>query len=114
MIDTDDFLVKPGKAKLHKRKPDDTHGSTQSEAEREFKKLLLRLDDLQELLFAQGKHALLIVLQGMDTAGKDSTIRSVFGPLNVQGLSVASFKQPTPIELAHDFLWRVHQEAPPR
>lgn len=71
-----------------------------------------RLAQLQELLYAEGKHKLLIVLQAMDTAGKDGVIRHVFKGVNPQGVEVANFKVPTPIELAHDYLWRVHQRTP--
>jgi PPK2 family polyphosphate:nucleotide phosphotransferase len=68
---------------------------------------------LQEILYAQAKHAILVVLQGMDTSGKDSTIRVVFGPINPLGVVATSFKKPTAQELAHDFLWRVHLAVPP-
>ena len=77
-------------------------------------KLTDRMDKLQEPLYAEGKRALLVVLQGRDTSGKDGVIRRVFGPLNPQGFTVASFKAPTPLELAHDYLWRAHQAVPPR
>jgi PPK2 family polyphosphate:nucleotide phosphotransferase len=70
------------------------------------------LEALQELLYAEGKHKVLIVLQGIDTAGKDGTIRHVFEGVNPQGVRVASFKAPTPVELAHDYLWRIHQQTP--
>jgi PPK2 family polyphosphate:nucleotide phosphotransferase len=70
------------------------------------------LIDMQEVLYAQSKHAVLVVLQAMDTGGKDSTIRRVFGPLNPQGVRVTSFKAPTKEELAHDYLWRVHRNTP--
>jgi PPK2 family polyphosphate:nucleotide phosphotransferase len=70
------------------------------------------LEELQELFYAQGKHKLLIVLQAMDAGGKDGTIRHVFDGVNPQGVKVASFKVPTPIELAHDYLWRVHPHVP--
>lgn len=72
------------------------------------------LRDLQYRLWAEGERSLLVVLQGMDTAGKDGTIRHVFGPLNPQGVRVEGFKQPTPEELAHDYLWRVHRRTPGR
>jgi PPK2 family polyphosphate:nucleotide phosphotransferase len=75
---------------------------------------LERLGELQQRLYGEAKRALLIVLQGMDTSGKDGTIRHVFGGVNPQGCSVASFKAPTPIELAHDYLWRVHAATPAR
>lgn len=74
--------------------------------------LLSKLDNLQNLLFAERKHSLLIILQGMDASGKDGTIRNIFGKLNPQGVTVKSFKTPTAEELAHDFLWRVHAAAP--
>ncbi len=74
--------------------------------------LLNELDDLQNLLYAEGKHALVVVIQGMDGSGKDGVIRNVFGHLNPQGVTVHSFKVPTPEEMSHDFLWRVHQQAP--
>ncbi len=74
--------------------------------------LLLEIAALQNLLYAEGKHAVLVVIQGMDASGKDGLIRNVFGALNPQGVSVQSFKAPTPEELLHDFLWRVHRHAP--
>ena len=73
-----------------------------------------KLEGLQELLFAEGKRKLLIVLQGMDTSGKDGVIRRVFEGVNPQGVRVASFKVPTAPELARDYLWRVHQQVPAR
>ena len=76
------------------------------------KELNSRLELLQEQLYAQGKHRLLIVLQATDTGGKDGTIRRVFEGVNPQGVDVASFKKPTPEELAHDYLWRVHKHVP--
>src|SRR5690606_24137210 len=75
-------------------------------------KILDELDDLQNLLFAESKHAVLIVLQAMDAGGKDGLIRDVFGNMNPQGVSVKSFKAPTDEELSHDFLWRIHKHAP--
>jgi PPK2 family polyphosphate:nucleotide phosphotransferase len=74
--------------------------------------ILLKLDELQNLLYAESKHAVLIVIQGMDASGKDGLIRNVFGKLNPQGVTVKSFKIPTEEEMAHDFLWRVHAHAP--
>jgi PPK2 family polyphosphate:nucleotide phosphotransferase len=71
-----------------------------------------RILKLQTALHAEGKRALLIVLQGRDTAGKDGVVRQVFGRLNPMGLELTSFKAPTPVELSHDFLWRVHQAVP--
>jgi PPK2 family polyphosphate:nucleotide phosphotransferase len=72
-----------------------------------------RMARLQEALYAEGRRALLVVLQARDTGGKDGLIRHVFGALSPQGCRVTSFGVPTPVELAHDFLWRVHQAAPP-
>jgi PPK2 family polyphosphate:nucleotide phosphotransferase len=72
------------------------------------------LNELQNLLYAESKHAVLIVLQGMDASGKDGVIRKVFGALNPQGVRVHSFKVPTEEELSHDFLWRIHNVAPPK
>jgi PPK2 family polyphosphate:nucleotide phosphotransferase len=70
------------------------------------------LTELQNLLYAEAKHSVLVVIQGMDASGKDGLIRNVFGSLNPQGVTVKSFKAPTAEELSHDFLWRIHQHAP--
>ncbi|MFN2458114.1 MAG: PPK2 family polyphosphate kinase [Chitinophagaceae bacterium] len=75
-------------------------------------KLLQELDELQNLLYAESKHAILVILQGMDASGKDGVIKNVFGQLNPQGVQVKSFKVPTEEELNHDFLWRIHHHAP--
>ena len=75
-------------------------------------KLVAELDELQNLLYAEGKHSVLIVLQGLDASGKDGVIRKVFGQMNPQGVRVQSFKAPTEEELAHDFLWRIHEHTP--
>jgi len=82
------------------------------DALKELAKLKARLEALQELLYAEGKHKVLIVFQAMDAGGKDGTIRSVFDGVNPQGVRVAAFKAPTPEELAHDYLWRIHQQTP--
>ena len=76
------------------------------------KQLNKELEELQELLYAEAKHKVLIVLQAMDTGGKDGTIRHVFEGVNPAGVNVASFKAPTPEELSHDFLWRIHKRTP--
>lgn len=73
---------------------------------------IARLESLQELLYAEGKRRVLIVLQAMDAGGKDGTIRHVFEGVNPQGVDVASFKKPSERELAHDYLWRIHKEVP--
>lgn len=74
--------------------------------------LTARLDALQEKLYAEHRHKILIVLQGMDTSGKDGTVRAVFDGINPQGVRITSFKVPTAEEMDHDYLWRVHQEVP--
>jgi PPK2 family polyphosphate:nucleotide phosphotransferase len=75
-------------------------------------KILEELDELQNLLYAESKHSVLVVIQGMDASGKDGIIRNVFGNLNPQGVTVKSFKAPTAEELSRDFLWRVHTATP--
>lgn len=84
------------------------------ETRAETKILRERLAELQTMLYAQGKHALLVVLQAMDAGGKDGTIKRVFSGVNPQGFRIANFKRPTDEELSHDFLWRVHQDVPPK
>lgn len=74
--------------------------------------VLKELSELQNLLYAESRHSLLIVIQGMDASGKDGLIRDVFGVMNPQGVQVESFKAPTSKELSHDFLWRIHLHAP--
>lgn len=87
-------------------------GLDKAQAERDFPALTQQLDDLQELLFAAGTHSVLVVLQGMDTSGKDGTIRSVFSRIHPLGAQTVSFKVPTAEELGHDFLWRIHRQTP--
>lgn len=87
------------------------------EFEKEYTKgltlgLKTQLDTLQNLLYAENKHSVLVIIQGMDASGKDGAIRNVFSGLNPQGVTVHSFKTPTTEELSHDFLWRVHRHAP--
>ena len=108
------FLIKPGmKVDLSRHDPDFTAGFKQK---KDVRRLLTanqkRMDELQYLLYAEHKQALLIVLQAMDAGGKDGTIRHVLGPLNPQGVRVTGFKKPTPQELAHDYLWRIHKAVP--
>ncbi len=95
------------------REGDDFAGGKKA-ARKELAELAGRLGELQARLYAEGRQSLLIVLQGMDTAGKDGTIRHVFRAVNPQGVRVTSFKKPTALELAHDYLWRVHRHAPAR
>ena len=82
--------------------------------ERATEKTVKRISDLQRVLYADARYALLIVLQGRDASGKDGTIRRVFTAVNPQGCTVASFKAPTELEQRHDFLWRVHSQVPQR
>lgn len=82
------------------------------QTKKELTKLKLRLEELQNLLYAEGKHALLVILQGMDASGKDGAIKNVFDAVNPMGCRVVSFKAPTDLESKHDFLWRVHQHVP--
>lgn len=82
------------------------------ETKKKTKELVDELTELQTIMFAEDKWKLLIVLQGMDASGKDSTIKQVFSAVNPQGVKVHSFKKPTEEELAHDFLWRVHKHTP--
>jgi len=110
-----DTRIKPEtKVKLSKWDPDDSaiNGKDKSDARERLDENRARLETLQELLYAEGKHKLLVVLQAMDTAGKDSTIRYVFQGADPLGVKVASFKAPTPYELARDYLWRVHHHVP--
>ncbi len=109
------YLVKPGvKVKLSNWDPNDTSEfkGSKEQARIEIEKLNQRLEKLQEVLFAEHKHKVLIVLQAMDTGGKDGAIRHVFEGVNPQGTRVANFKEPTAEELDHDYLWRVHREVP--
>lgn len=87
-------------------------GADKDVYKRELQGMLGELQELQNLLYAENKHSVLIVIQGMDAAGKDGLIRDVFGALNPQGVRVQSFKVPTEEELAHDFLWRIHKVTP--
>ena len=89
-------------------------GLDREHAEKRFRELTDELMDLQHLMYAEDRRSLLVVLQGRDAAGKDGTIRKVFGPMNPQGTRVTSFKEPSKKELAHDFLWRCHIAVPPR
>ncbi len=94
--------------------PDDTGEMRKSEAKKELAELRDEIDTLQRLLYATQRHALLVILQGMDTSGKDGTIRKVLGGVNPQGCHVTSFKVPTAEEASHDFLWRIHRAVPGR
>lgn len=114
-MNADRYRIKAGdKVDLSKFDANETKAFSgdKKAALKELAKLNTRLEALQELLYAEGKHKLLIVFQAMDAGGKDGTIRSVFEGVNPQGVKVASFKVPTPEELAHDYLWRIHKQTP--
>ncbi|HXQ30238.1 MAG TPA: PPK2 family polyphosphate kinase, partial [Gemmatimonadales bacterium] len=112
----DKLLVRPGTTvRLAHWNPDDTlHFSKDEDARDAVARNIARLDELQYRLYAERRRAVLIVLQGMDSSGKDGTIRHVMTGLNPQGCRVTAFKEPSPQEAAHDFLWRVHQVVPQR
>jgi PPK2 family polyphosphate:nucleotide phosphotransferase len=103
----------PGiQVKLSKIPTDETAGLTREAAAVKFEELAVELGELQELLYGAGTHSLLVVLQGLDTSGKDGTIRGVFRDVNPAGCIVNQFKTPNEEDLAHDFLWRVHPRTP--
>ncbi len=115
MSDIDRYRIKPGqKVELKDHDPDDKgkFPGGKQDAEPRLADLIQKLDVLQELLYAEHKHKILVVLQALDTGGKDGTIRAVFDGINPQGVHVASFKAPTLEEQDHDFLWRVHSQVP--
>jgi PPK2 family polyphosphate:nucleotide phosphotransferase len=112
---TKKLMVTPGKRRLSLSKwdPDDTLGWEKGDKTKAaLEKSLKRLNELQYLLYAEKKRALLVVLQGLDAAGKDGTIRHVMSGVNPQGCHVTSFKKPSTEESAHDFLWRIHKAVP--
>ena len=109
------YLVQPG----HKFRPSDYDPEDKSQFPQNknqgalrLAELTLKLDELQQLLYAEHKHKILVVLQALDTGGKDGVIRSIFSGVNPQGVHIASFKAPTPVESDHDFLWRIHPQVP--
>src|SRR5512133_1979408 len=109
------YRVRPGQGvDLDDYDPDDTHlvPGGKEEAREKSSAIQIRLAELQELLYAGHEWKLLVVLQGMDTSGKDGTIRHVMGGFNPSGTRVASFRKPTVDELDHDYLWRVHRQVP--
>ena len=105
-------LDKPGKVRLRDINPDDTGGLKRDDGDKLFAPLDNELGALQEQLYAAHIDSVLIVLQGMDTSGKDGTIRHVMASVNPQGCQVSSFKIPSADEAAHDFLWRIHHQTP--
>lgn len=101
-----------GKIILNKISTKAPKGLDKEETKIKLGNILAQLDDLQNLLFAENKHSILVIIQGMDASGKDGVIRNVFTSMNPQGVNVKSYKAPTAEELSHDFLWRIHQHAP--
>jgi len=115
LIKMNKYRVKPGlKINLKDWDPDDKSAWSggKKEAKEEFLLINQELERLQELLYAEQKHKVLIILQAMDTGGKDGVIRAVFDGVNPSGVRVASFKVPNSEELAHDYLWRIHKQTP--
>jgi PPK2 family polyphosphate:nucleotide phosphotransferase len=111
----DRYAVAPGsQVVLSEVDTADTGDWSKGDAAERLEELRGRLQDLQERLYAEARRSLLVVLQSTDTGGKDGAIKKVFGCINPAGCQVVSFKRPTDIELAHDFLWRVHQRTPAR
>jgi PPK2 family polyphosphate:nucleotide phosphotransferase len=110
------FRVEPGKrANLSRRDPADLKAFPDRKgAEQGSRKDAAAINELQDRLYAEGKRALLVILQGIDTSGKDGTVRHVFNETGPLGVSVTSFRKPSEEELAHDFLWRAHNAAPRR
>ena len=114
-MDTSKYLVSPGSSvDLSSWDPNDKglFDGGKSEGREALRPLRDELASLQRMLWAEGKHRVLMVLQAMDSGGKDGTIRHVFRGVNPQGVKVHGFKKPTPEELAHDYLWRVHDHTP--
>lgn len=114
MAKSSPYLVEPdSKIKLSNYDPDDTGDlNSKSKADKLLEQHREKLSTLQDLMYAEAKHSLLVVLQAMDAAGKDGTIRHIFTGVNPQGCQVTSFKKPSLEELKHDFLWRVHRATP--
>ena len=115
-FDINALRVKPGDkidlSDIDTRSTPEWDGDDKDEGKAALPALNERLEALQELLYAEGKQRLLVVIQAMDAGGKDGTVRHVFEGVNPTGVRVASFKRPTDKELAHDYLWRVHSQVP--
>jgi len=114
-MNLDQLRIAPGgTVDLKRRAADKTFGLSKEKCAKGNDDRVARLSALHDLLYAENKRALLIVLQGMDTSGKDGTIRHVMSGVNPQGCVVSQFKEPGRVELAHDYLWRVHAAVPPK
>lgn len=114
MSNLQQYRVNPKKFSLKTFQSDDKseRGATKEEDTLELEKLASKINALQDILYAQGKHKVLLILQGMDASGKDGTVRHVFSECDPLGIRLASFKGPTEEELAHDYLWRIHKQVP--
>jgi PPK2 family polyphosphate:nucleotide phosphotransferase len=109
----DALVVRPGsKVRIANLDPDDTHGHSRGRASTELQHGLDRLTSLQDRIYAESKHRILIVIQGIDAAGKDGTVNHVMSAFNPSSCFVTSWKAPSAVELAHDYLWRIHQRTP--
>lgn len=107
------FRIGPGARIDLRKRPTDADGELEKDSgEKALEENIERMYKLQHLMYAEDKHAVLIILQGMDTSGKDSTIRHVMRGMNPMGFTVSSYKPPVPEEMDHDFLWRVHKAVP--
>lgn len=115
-INPDDYRIFPDKPFRLKDAPTQVPSlyDSKDDYKRKLDEHVEELDELQEKLYSSASHSVLFVFQAMDAAGKDSTIRAVFSGINPQGCNVSSFKKPTPVELAHDFLWRSTSQLPRR
>ncbi len=116
MAFAENYVVKPGKSvELSKYDARDVGNFTDKDKTKEqTQKDAEAIDALQNILYAEGKRALLVVIQGIDSSGKDGTVRAVFNTCGPIGVVMTSYKAPTPVELAHDYLWRIHKACPPR
>ena len=109
------YQIKPGeKIELQNFDPNDSSefDGKKKTGQKALLEVVKEIKALQELLYAEGKNRLLVIIQAMDTAGKDGVIRKVFGGVNPQGVRVAPFKVPSSLELSHDYLWRIHAQTP--
>ena len=120
-LDPRELIVRPGKrARIDKIAPDSTPGfkgsldAARTRAEEDLARDVKAVADLQYLLYAENRRSVLVVLQGMDTSGKDGVIRHVFSGINPQGCHVTSFKKPSEREMDQDYLWRIHDAVPAR
>ena len=114
MASYDQYRVNPKKFSLSDFDPKDQSERTGDKAKDalQLEKITSEINALQDILYAQGKHKILLILQGMDASGKDGTVKQVFSACDPLGIRLANFRGPTPDELAHDYLWRAHQQVP--